>query len=234
MFSWNRLFDAKHLYSSRAGNDSRDFAPETSLTTTAKREGSWDGIIASNAKLYVTQVSRSWTIAWNRHLELPLTGDKAKEFVKSDHNSVLDCAVKEGEGWGEQREKEKDVWVHRIICTPIMWPGRSAWNSSEGGRTLYDDYTMQICIYWTSCQDQRCIMLIDISSINKACIIIIRINTKMTILFVFAFISIFGKAKPWRILVILVKWRHRANGLLHLFRPTSIPGIPSQGSKTSQ
>ena len=53
-----------------------------------------------------------------------------------------------------------------------------------------------ICIYWTSCQDQRCIMLIDISSINKACIIIIRINTKMTILFVFAFISIFGKAKP--------------------------------------
>lgn len=54
MFSWNRLFDAKHLYSSRAGNDSRDFAPETSLTTTAKREGSWDGIIASNAKLYAT------------------------------------------------------------------------------------------------------------------------------------------------------------------------------------
>lgn len=63
MFSWNRLFDAKHLYRSRAGNDSRDFAPETSLTTTAKREGSWDGIIASNAKLYATQVSRSWTIA---------------------------------------------------------------------------------------------------------------------------------------------------------------------------
>ena len=38
-----------------------------------------------------------------------------------------------------------------------------------------------ICIYWTSCQDQRCIMLIDISRINKACIIIIiiiRINPK--------------------------------------------------------
>ena len=66
-----------------------------------------------------------------------------------------------------------------------------------------------ICIYWTSCQDQRCIMLIDISSINKACmmmmmmmmmmmiiIIIISINPKTTILFVFPFISIFGKAKP--------------------------------------
>ena len=67
-----------------------------------------------------------------------------------------------------------------------------------------------ICIYWTSCQDQRCIMLIDISSINKACIIIIiiiiiSINPKTTILFVFPFISIFGKAKPLRILVILVK-----------------------------
>ena len=70
-----------------------------------------------------------------------------------------------------------------------------------------------ICIYWTSCQDQRCIMLIDISRINKACMIIIiiiiiiriRINPKTTILFVFAFISIFGKAKPLRILVILVK-----------------------------
>ena len=58
-----------------------------------------------------------------------------------------------------------------------------------------------ICIYWTSCQDQRCIMLIDISRINKACmiiiiIIIISINPKTTILFVFPFISIFGKAKP--------------------------------------
>ena len=83
-------------------------------------------------------------------------------------------------------------------------------------------------------------MLIDISSINKACIIIniiiIRINTKTTILFIFPFIFIFGKAKPWRILVVLVKWRHRANGLLRLFRPTSFPGIPSEpeGSKTSQ
>ena len=45
MFSLNRLFDAKHLYRSRAGNDSRDCAPEMSLTTTTKREGSWDGII---------------------------------------------------------------------------------------------------------------------------------------------------------------------------------------------
>jgi len=83
-------------------------------------------------------------------------------------------------------------------------------------------------------------MLIDISSINKACIIIIiiiiriRINTKTTILSVFPFTFIFDKAKPWRILVVLVKWRHRANGLLRLFRPTSFPGIPSQGSKTSQ
>lgn len=50
MFSWNRLFDAKHLYRSRAGNYSRDLAPETSLTTTAKREGSWDGIIVSHAE----------------------------------------------------------------------------------------------------------------------------------------------------------------------------------------
>ena len=57
-----------------------------------------------------------------------------------------------------------------------------------------------ICIYWTSCQDQRCIMLIDISSIYKACIInviiIIGINTKTRTLFVFPFIFIFGKAKP--------------------------------------
>ena len=117
MFSLNRLFDAKHLYRSRAGNDSRDCALAVSLTTTAKRERSWDGIIVSNANLYSTQVSRSWTIPWNRHLKFPLTVDKAKEFEKSGYNSVFDCAVKEERGrggagggeWGRERERKREM-----------------------------------------------------------------------------------------------------------------------------
>ena len=162
-----------------------------------------------------------------------------------------------------------------------MWPGRSAWNSSEGGRTPYDDYPMQhiylldillrpalynhdrylqykqslyyyfyFFIFFAFC---FCFFFFLIIQSRAACVnclyvarftIIVHSKTqikfRLILLLLLAltlrrqsfssflsylylvisarFKCLHKKAKPWRILVVVVKWSHRANGLLRLFR----------------